>query len=151
MYHYGAMFRLLHNAVSQELNNALAAMELTGSQGHLLGYLARCENPPCPKDIEERLQLSHPTVSGLLSRLEKKEFIRLEPDPADGRCKRIYIAPKGAACMQSMRTAIAQTEAQIVQGFTPEEQQTLAGLLTRAAHNMGDFPPEIDSKEDSQP
>ena len=150
MHSYGPLFRMLHNSISQRMNNALSAMELTSSQGHILCCLACFRKPPCPKDIEEKLQLSHPTVSGLLSRMEKKNFIRFEPDPDDGRCKRVYIQPRGRACMEKMHATITDIEQQIVLGFTREEKRQFAELLARAARNMGGLPLQPDFKEDSE-
>ena len=85
--HYGHLARILHWCTDQSMTNALAQMDLTAAQGHIMGYLAHQKQPPCPKDIEEAFHLSHPTVSGLLSRMEKKGFIELRPDPNDRRCK----------------------------------------------------------------
>ena len=82
MFHYGHMVRVLHCAVSQSVTAALGQMELTSAQGRIMGYLARQKQPPCAKDIETEFHLSHPTVSGLLSRLEKKDFIRPPRSPA---------------------------------------------------------------------
>lgn len=135
--HYGPRLRVLHCCTDQAITNALAQMELTAAQGRILGFLARCPVPPCPKDIEEAFQLSHPTVSGLLARLEKKEFIALRPDPDDRRCKRIWILEKGEACNQHMQKTIEGIEQRLVQDFTPEEQALFTGLLDRAITNMG--------------
>lgn len=137
MVHYGHMFRLLHCACSQALNAALAQMELTSAQGRVMGYLARREQPPCAKDIEEEFHLSHPTVSGLLSRLEKKQFIAFRPDEKDGRCKRIVISDKGHRCHERIYHVIQENEQRIVQGFSREEQEQFAKLLTRAVENLG--------------
>ena len=90
-YRFGHLIRVLNTCTDQAMTNALAAMELTGAQGRLMGYIAHSNTPPCAKDIEEAFQLSHPTVSGLLARLEKKGFIEFRPDEHDKRCKRIYI------------------------------------------------------------
>ena len=78
---FGRVFRSLDCALRRRMDQALSGMDLTFSQGHIMGYLAHCDTPPCAKDIEDRFHLSHPTVSGLLSRLEKKEFIALREDP----------------------------------------------------------------------
>lgn len=137
MPHYGHMIRVLHCTVSQEMTNALSSMELTSSQGHIMGFLAHCKEPPCPRDIEEQFQLSHPTVSGLLARLEKKDFIRLQPDADDRRCKRIYIQPKGMACLETMHSTITKTEEKLVSGFSEEEKLQFSQLLIRATRNMG--------------
>lgn len=148
MRHYGHMIRILHCSASQVLNKALSDMELTSSQGHIMGYLAHCSQPPCPKDIEEQFQLSHPTISGILARLEKKDFVRLLPDPEDRRCKRVYIQPKGQASMQTMHRAIADMEEQMVKGFTEAEKQQFTDFLLRATQNMGGDPCRL--KEETQ-
>ena len=69
------MLRILHWCADQAMTNALATMDLTAAQGHIMAYLDHQKAPPCPKDIEEAFHLSHPTVSGLLARMEKKGFI----------------------------------------------------------------------------
>lgn len=135
--HYGHLLRILHWCTDQSMTSALDAMELTASQGHIMGYLARCSQPPCPRDIEEAFRLSHPTVSGLLARLEKKEFIHLSPDETDRRCKRIHILPKGRECLDNMYQVIQENERRLVEGFSPEEQEQFAGFLNRAIDNMG--------------
>ena len=138
--HYGHMVRVLHCAVSQAMTEALGEMELTSAQGRVMGYLAHTDQPPCARDIEEEFNLSHPTVSGLLSRLEKKNFIEFRPDDKDGRCKRIYILPKGLACHERIHKTIQENEARIVCGFTPDEKAQFADFLARAARNMGCAP-----------
>jgi len=115
-------------------------MGLTASQGHIMGFLAHREEPPCPRDVEEHFQLSHPTVSGILSRLEKKEFIQLIPDEHDRRCKRIHILPRGRECLENMHQVIQTNEKRLVEGFTREEQAQFAEFLSRAIANMGASP-----------
>lgn len=122
------------------MTNALEEMELTAAQGHIMGYLARQSQPPCPRDIETEFQLSHPTVSGILSRLEQKGFIQLRTDPNDRRCKRIYVLPKGQSCHETMHRIILSNEEKLVQDFTQEEKEQFAGLLHRAITNMGHGP-----------
>ena len=80
MLHYGHLVRILHCCTSQTMTEALSAMDLTSAQGHVMGFLAHCENPPCARDIEETFHLSHPTVSGLLSRLEKKALRQIRKE-----------------------------------------------------------------------
>ena len=154
MYHlkhpYGPRFRVLHWCSDQLLNNALADMNLTSSQGRILGYLAHHADAPCARDLEEHFQLSHPSISGTLSRMEKKDFIEFRPDPADRRCKRIYILPKGLACHERMEQAIARIEQQTVAGFTPEEQAQFSRFLDRAIRNMGVSPCKHFHKEEPQ-
>ena len=147
--HYGHLARILHWCTDQAMTSALDSMELTAAQGHVMGFLTRQKEPPCPRDIEVAFHMSHPTVSGLLARLEKKGFIEFRPDPADRRCKRIYILPKGNACHETMHRIIAENEEKVVAGFSEEEKAQFAALLQRAISNMGPGPCERKSKEES--
>ena len=112
-------------------------MELTAAQGRVLGYIARRKEPPCSRDIEEAFQLSHPTVSGILARLEKKGFIDFQPDGKDRRCKRIRMLDKGRECTETMHRTIRENEERMVRGFTAEEKKQFLALLRRAIENMG--------------
>jgi len=138
--HFGHLVRILHWCTDQSMTNALETMELTAAQGHIMGFLAHRKEPPCPKDIELEFQLSHPTVSGILTRLEKKDFIEILPDGQDRRCKRIYLRPRGRECMENMHQVIRSNETRLVEGFTQEEQELFADFLKRAITNMGGNP-----------
>ena len=138
--HYGHLLRILHWCTDQSMTSALEEMDLTAAQGHIMGFLAHSSEPPCPRDVEEKFHLSHPTVSGLLQRLEKKEFIQLKADEHDRRCKRIHVLPKGRQCMENMHQVIQSNEKQLVKGFTEEEQEKFAEYLNRAITNMGASP-----------
>ena len=149
--HYGHLIRILHWCTDQSMTSALEKMDLTAAQGHIMGYLSHQKEPPCPRDIETAFHMSHPTVSGLLSRLEQKGFIRLQADPHDRRCKRIYIEHKGQECHQTMYQTILCNEERLVQNFTPEEKEQFSSLLQKAIANMGGMPCYPNSKEESQP
>ena len=146
---YGHLIRILHWCTDQAMTSALEKQELTSAQGHIMGYLSRKTEAPCPRDIEEAFHLSHPTVSGLLSRLEQKGFLRLCPDPADRRCKRIYLEKKGLECHDTMPGIIQANEDRMVQDFTPEEKEQFASYLQRAIANMGGGPCQYYSQEES--
>lgn len=118
------------------MTDALEKMDLTAAQGRLMAFLFHHEQPVCPKDLEVELHLSHPTVSGLLSRLEQKGFVQLQTDPADRRSKRVVISHKGHECHERMRGVIQENESRIVQGFTPEERAQFASFLQRAIDNV---------------
>ncbi len=134
--HYGHQLRILHWCTDQTVTAALAQMELTAAQGHILGYLSHRREAPCCRDVEEAFHLSHPTVSGLLSRMEKKGFIAFSPDPKDGRCKRIELLDKGRQCAQEIRNTIDSIENRLVNGFTSDEQAQFHDFLRRAIANL---------------
>lgn len=147
---YGGRIRLLHWCTSQAMNESLAQIGLTSAQGHIMCRLMHSKEHLRARDIEREFCLSHPTVSGILSRLEKKGFIELRPDPADKRCKRIYVLDKASEFSSLMSETIEKNESRLVDGFTPEETAQFAAYLERAIGNMGVKPPELSCKEESE-
>ena len=146
---YGHYIRILHSATDQAMTTALDDLDLTAAQGRIMGFITHRPSPPCPRDIEEAFQLSHPTVSGLLSRLEKKGFIQLRPDTSDRRVKRIYPLAKAKELTDTMHSTIAASEAKLTQDFTEEEKELFAQLLQRAIRNMGVHPCSRRPKEEN--
>lgn len=148
--HFGHLVRILHWCTDQSMTATLEQQELTASQGHIMGYLSRQTEAPCPRDIEAAFHLTHPTVSGILSRLEQKGFIQQRPDPNDRRCKRIYLSDKGLQCHDTMYRIILENEERMVQDFTQEEKELFLSFLHRAIANMGGGPCQHQTQEESQ-
>ena len=145
---YGFLIRVLHHCARQSMDSAMETMELTAAQGPIMAYLAHAEQPLCPRDLEAEFHLTHPTVSGLLSRLEQKGFVELRTDPEDRRCKRIYILDKGWQCHEVMHRTIQENERRMTEGFTEEERELFSNLLRRAIQNMGGDPTPRKIKEE---
>ena len=146
--HFGHLLRHLHCCADQAMNAVVESWDLTAAQGHVLGFVAHADTPPCPRDIEAAFHLSHPTVSGLLSRLERKGFLEFRPDEADRRCKRIYLLPRAVELNETIRKAIDANEARLVEGFTPEEQAQFRDFLFRAIRNMGGEPENRENRKE---
>lgn len=137
---YGHLLRHLNSCNGQAMSELMESWDLTSAQSHVLGFITHSPTPPCPRDIEEAFHLSHPTVSGLLGRLEKKGFVEFRPDELDHRCKRIYLLPQALALDEAIHQAITANEQRLVRGFTPEEQTQFRDFLLRAISNMGSDP-----------
>ena len=130
-------FRLLDQAGKQRVDQQFQEMELTAMQSYVLRYLHdRAGEVVYPKDIEQRFHLTHPTVSGLLARLEAKGFIVCTPDPDDRRCKRIRLTERARQCDAAVGQAFETLERVMCSGMSDEEQQTLLRLLDLAADNL---------------
>ena len=132
----GHSVKKLHFLMDQLMNRKLQELELTGAQGHIIGFLRRAKDPPCARDMETAYGLSHATVSGILSRLESKGFIEQRPDPHDRRVKRICLQDKGTACSESIRRHILESEGILAEGFTDEELEQFRSYLLRAISNL---------------
>lgn len=137
MQHYvGHEVKCLHWLIRHTMDTALESMGLTGPQSQTLQFIARQENPPCIRDVEEKFGFSHATVCGILSRLESKEFIILRPDEKDRRIRRLFLLPRGEDCLQKTCHTLEEIEAQLISGFTPQEQDLFHQFLHRSIDNL---------------
>lgn len=144
----GPLVRRLDNLIGRTIGQARESIGLTATQGFVLGYLARHEGQPlCLRDLEAQFDLTHPTVSGILSRLEAGGYLELRADEHDRRYRRIFLLPKGAEAHRHMAVAIGHMEERMVSGMTPEDRQRLCGLLTLAIENLN-FQPVKEEEHD---
>lgn len=150
--HIGHKCKHLSILVGQTIGQTLDTLDLTPVQSQVLNYLVRCHGQQiCPRDVEDFFSLSHPTVSGILSRLEEKSYIVFQEDPADRRRKRIGVTEKAMESFEKTTAAIEQVEAKLVAGFTTQEQELLRTFLDRAICNLGGEPGKYPKKEDNKP
>lgn len=135
--HLGFQIKTLSRLLSMHMDRQITSLGLTGSQGSVLGYLCRERGQPVrSRDVERQFGFSHPTVSGLLQRLEAKGFITCAPDREDRRCKRISPTEKALRLDEAVRAQIACTERALSAGMTPEELALLQNLLRRMIRNL---------------
>ena len=136
--HMGHYLKTIQIRMEHLMNSRLQELELTSAQGHIIGYLAHAKQPPCARDIEKFFGLSHPTVSGLLSRMEAKGFVELRPDAEDRRMKRVVLLEKGMACSRQIHRCILENDRKMMAGFSPEETELFLQMLGRVIENMSD-------------
>ena len=133
----GIKAKIINNAFDQVFNQAILSMDLTSTQSFILGYLSKHRGAPiCQKDIEKKFNMKHPTVTGLLQRLEEKGFIETAYDPADRRHKRITLTQKAIDIRSAMEKLGKQTESRFIAGFSEDEVENLCNLLDKVISNI---------------
>lgn len=63
--------------------------------------------------------------------LEKRELVARTPNPEDGRSHRLDLTREGRGIYAEVMPLARDIEAQLLAGFTPEEYETMRGLLAR--------------------
>lgn len=144
----GPRLKFLNQAIAQDMDRTVTSLDLTGAQSFILRYLSMHKGEKVyPRDIEKQFHLSHPTVSGLLQRLEAKGFIQMEQEPADRRCRLVTPTEKAERIQQEIVGHICSLEDRMLAGMSDEEIETLIRLLDRARKNLTETP----NKEDINP
>ena len=87
-------------------------------------------------DIVKETNMKAPTISVALRNLEDEGLIRREPDPADLRSVRVYLTDHGREFDEKFREQIHSLDARLMQGISPEEEETLIRLLLTVRENV---------------
>ncbi len=133
----GLIIRRISQAAKKETDNNLRRLNLTMSQGFVLEYLNNTgDKELTQKAIEQHFNLQHPTVSGILKRLEKNGFITTAVNKSDRRVKDIYLTDKAREIEKIAREDKKLMEENFVKGMTAGEIETLRSLLKRVLNNM---------------
>lgn len=133
----GPRIKRLNNAFFLAADRSAKQSGLTGTQAFILGHLAHQTEPVCARDLEQQFKLRHPTISGVLQRLEAKEMIAFVPDTGDRRCKRICVTPIGMQSSRRAAEALHTLEDALTTNFTPEEKLQFCALLDKAIAGLG--------------
>jgi len=127
---------IIGNQASKVGDLHLKEIGLTHSQANLILFLAHhADRKIRQRDIEVALNLTNPTVSGLIKRLEQKQFIIRADDPEDSRARMILLTEKAKLLVDQIFEHIHQTETKLLEGFTEEEAELVSSLLRRIAEN----------------
>lgn len=83
----------------------------------LLNHLVRVGDGRSPVAIARALQLAKGAITNTLQRLEARGLVRVEPDPADGRGKRVFLTAAGRARRDAAVTAVTPALAGAMEGL----------------------------------
>lgn len=136
-YPIGCLLKMITDKIKIQADANLAQHDLTLTQSRVLGYLARNGGTATQKEIEGFLQVSHPTVAGVIGRMEQKGFVSCRPDPSDKRSKIVCQTERAAAIAQDMHATIQATEQQMLRSLMPEQIAALESTLRTIYADLG--------------
>lgn len=96
-----------YHLCSELMARRLAAVGVRTAEHEILANLRR-EPGLGQQALAARCFTAKSHISGLLTELEQRGWVRREPDPADARAKRLFLQPDGAAMAE--RTLAVQAE-----------------------------------------
>lgn len=135
--HVGRQFKRIHMIMDYNFNSVVARYDLTTAQADMLILLFHNKGTPmCQKDIEERLGLKNPTVTGTLKRLEAKGFIKRVPLESDRRFNQITPTPRAWELDSELLKTIRTNDERMLNGFSDEERAQLDDYLNRIIENL---------------
>jgi DNA-binding MarR family transcriptional regulator len=116
---------LADNAFARRLPDGL-----TTAQFAVLNHLLRLEAQQTIGELARALQVSQPTMSSTVKRLEEKGLVILVPDPDDRRIRRVSVSPAGTKTRNKAVKALDATKSELAI-LSQKEWTQLLPLLSR--------------------
>jgi DNA-binding MarR family transcriptional regulator len=88
------------------------------------------------KDIVEELDIRPSSASELITKLEKRGFVRTETDAEDKRAKRVYTTEKTREHSDQLRATHREMAVEALAGLSEQEQEQLLTLLRKIASSL---------------
>lgn len=128
---YAAIRTLFQNiGIISQLSGAVTRRALGASMGaselSVLGRSIRMGDGETPTKLARLFQLSKPSMTAIIAKLERKGYVELRADVDDARSKRLYVTHAGRAAHAAAEGALGVAMARELTGID------VAALLTAA-------------------
>ena len=135
----GTLMKCITNEYEKHFNQLLVATGITASQCAVLNYLYETNKEHLnQKDIENHLNLSNPTVTGLLKRLDEKGYILIVPSVQDKRRKNVHLTEQAYDMQKSIEVSTKKIERIILRGMKKNEVECFRKYLEKVLYNIED-------------
>ncbi|MCD7866765.1 MAG: MarR family transcriptional regulator [Clostridiales bacterium] len=133
-------FSVIGRILKQKMDERAQQMDLTCVQVRVLGEIHQMEISGMgeihQRDLEEREHVTHPTMTGILRRLESKGFVYCEPSALDHRSKKISCTDKAREIYREAAGEEQQILEKMFEGFTPEQIAGYVCMTRQVTENI---------------
>lgn len=131
----GYLIKSINDKLKVRADAELKQYHLTISQSRVLVYLRSRGGQATQKEIETFLDVAHPTIVGLVSRMEQNGYVTCWPCE-DGRNKYVKLTPQAEAIDKDMRENMRANEQMLLAPLSPEDRERLRDLLLIVADHL---------------
>ena len=108
-----------------------SVFDLNRSQASILLTLHHCESMS-QKDLAKQLNITAPSITSSIRKMEQFGYIARQTDPADQRVK-------GRSCIQSIKDVTDKMEEILLKGMSVEEKILFRRLLVHVNNNIDQY------------
>ena len=130
----GNLIKHLNKMFEQQINENMISVNVTRSQMEVLVYTyIKNKNgiEVNQVDLEKDLNLKNPTVTGLISRLEKKGYMKREKSSKGPNYKSVLITDEGIRIIEEGKRITDNVEKEMFSVLDKEEKKELTRLLQK--------------------
>lgn len=131
----GYLIKYINDKLKVKADAELKQYNLTLTQSRVFAFLNSCGGQATQKEIEVFLEVSHPTVVGIVSRMEQNGYVTCWIDD-DKRNKNVKLTPQAEAIGMDMEQNILANEQKLLAPLSTEDQERLRAMLLAISNNL---------------
>ena len=131
---FGLMGMLMHKMMNRA-KDMYREFDLNKSQAGILFTLHHSDSMS-QKELAARLNVTPPSITSSIQKMEKEGYLTRHPDPADQRIMRLTLTEKGESCIKGVYAVAEQMEELMFCDMTGEEVALLKRLLLQISDNL---------------
>ena len=133
----GYMLKIVNDALEKKANETLRNEDLTLSQLKVLGFInTKEEGKTTQKELEDALAVSHPTINGILKRLEAKGIIVSELSVNRRMTKIVELTEAGKEIVRKTEGHRLEHEKRLSKNLSAEEKASLLFYLKKVYEGL---------------
>lgn len=134
---FGYSLKLIDKKLSNKKNNDLKKYGITSQQFEILMHLYKNKDINIyQKDIEQKLEISGATATGLINRLEQNGFIERKVFGNDSRYKVLVLTDKSLQVGEEIANILDKYKEILFAGFKKEEIDLCEEFMERILNNL---------------
>ena len=130
----GLMGIVMHR-VMKRAKSKYEEFDLNRSQASILFTLHQ-RSSMSQKDLAESLNMTPPSITSAIRKMEKDGYISRKQDESDQRVMRLALTEKGESCIQNVKKVAEEMRELIFRGMSPEEIMLFRRLLIQINDNL---------------
>ena len=132
----GYLIKNINDKLKVKADADLKHSNLTLAQSRVLAFLDRRGGQATQKEIEVYLEVSHPTVVGIISRMKQNGHLRSWVDETDKRNKIVALTEQAKAWGEEMKQRISANEKMLLASLSEADIKKLKQLLLIIYNNL---------------
>ena len=94
------------------------------------------QSPVRLSQLSKKLQISAPTVTGIVDRLEKSGFVKRIPDSKDRRAINVDLTARGRLIAKKLKITLKRKWKGLLNKLPPRDQNNYVGILRKIQRTM---------------
>ena len=132
----GYLIKNINDKLKVKADADLKHSNLTLAQSRVLAFLDSRGGQTTQKEIEVHLEVSHPTVVGIISRMEQNGHLKCWVDETDKRNKIVALTEQAKALGKEMEQQILSNEKKLLASLSEDDIKKLKQMLLTMYNNL---------------